>query len=45
MNWKYQTCTEFGYCFTTTSLNQPFKDTYSAIDVDLDSCAEDFGEQ
>ncbi|KAF2882014.1 hypothetical protein ILUMI_24162 [Ignelater luminosus] len=44
LNWKYQTCTEFGFSFTTTSLNQPFRDTYPAIDIDLESCAEDFGE-
>lgn len=45
MAWSYQTCSQFGFSFTTTSYNQPFKDTYSSIEADLKFCADAFGNE
>ncbi|KAF2889911.1 hypothetical protein ILUMI_16262, partial [Ignelater luminosus] len=42
---RYQTCTEFGYSLSTSSQNQPFKDSFSAVDDLLESCANDYGEK
>ncbi|KAF5285471.1 hypothetical protein FQA39_LY16645 [Lamprigera yunnana] len=41
--WSYQTCTQFGYSFTTTSHNQPFRDTYSVSEADSKFCSNTFG--
>ncbi|KAF5300719.1 hypothetical protein FQR65_LT09115 [Abscondita terminalis] len=43
--WSYQTCTQFGFSFTTSSYKQPFKDSYSAIDADSKFCSDTFGDE
>ncbi|KAB0791238.1 hypothetical protein PPYR_03038 [Photinus pyralis] len=45
MAWSYQTCTQFGFSFTLSSMLQPFKDSESMIDVDMKFCSETFGDE